>query len=310
METSSRLPLRRSEDQTASKINIRPCVSFTPHTLCEINNKEVRPNSALCLQFVFLSRGKGGGEWGRHSASCYSSSNVFSSWPAVWGLSVHFTVFVWITGQHVHERCSIFTLRLCVWMRVERPGDDDGQSAAAQGALPSALSPSSLLWQTPGSLRDSTRGCRAYLTGGGGGGGGGTAVPAGPASRAWPSHRFRTPDEKAYWWKCRRDRPTLSAEAKPVHRLDGRSEEPSSAHEMTFLIQHSLRVKELTYLRFTSFVAVIVQVEILHVQEIFDVTLSVASSPCATWSREAQKTSFLLSLILLVRIKRPPPTAI
>lgn len=39
---------------------------------------------------------------------------------------------------------------------------------------------------------------------------------------------------------------------------------------------------EPTYLRFTSLVAVIVQVEILHVGEIFDVTLSFISSPCAT----------------------------
>lgn len=45
---------------------------------------------------------------------------------------------------------------------------------------------------------------------------------------------------------------------------------------------NSLHINQLTHLRFTSLVAVIVQVEILQVGEIFDVTLSFASSPCAT----------------------------
>lgn len=54
---------------------------------------------------------------------------------------------------------------------------------------------------------------------------------------------------------------------------------------------NSCHTNELTYLHFTSLVAVIAQVEILHVGQIFDVTLSVASSPCAPWSRQTQKIS-------------------
>lgn len=38
----------------------------------------------------------------------------------------------------------------------------------------------------------------------------------------------------------------------------------------------------LTYLCFTGFVGVIIQLQMLHVKEIFDVTWSVASSTCAT----------------------------
>lgn len=45
---------------------------------------------------------------------------------------------------------------------------------------------------------------------------------------------------------------------------------------------NSLRVDEPTYLRSTAFAAVIVQVKILHIEQIFDVALSVASSRCAT----------------------------
>lgn len=63
--------------------------------------------------------------------------------------------------------------------------------------------------------------------------------------------------------------------------------------------QNSLHIKELTYLRFTSFVAVIVQVKILHV-EIFDV----ASSPCATWKTQ-DIFFFLLSFLLLVGFFHP-----
>lgn len=69
---------------------------------------------------------------------------------------------------------------------------------------------------------------------------------------------------------------------------------------------NSLHINELTYLRFTSLVAVIVQVEILHVGEIFDITLSFASSPYATWSWQTENiccrtysysTFFFLSIL-------------
>lgn len=42
--------------------------------------------------------------------------------------------------------------------------------------------------------------------------------------------------------------------------------------------------KKLSYLCFTGFVGVIIQMQVLHVKEIFDVTWSVAASNRATWS--------------------------
>lgn len=117
-----------------------------------------------------------------------------------------------------------------------------------------------------------------------------------PACRVWLSHRFHTPDEKVCWWMCRKDRPTLSAEKKntSIERIRLVVRENLLQHvnlNVTCSSSDRFTKSLLTYLRFTSLVAVIVQVEILHVGEIFDVTLSFASSPCATWSWHTQKIS-------------------
>lgn len=100
---------------------------FTPYTPWKINNKNVRSNPDVCHGHVRIN----GHSWcslsavhrvshsQRHSASCYSASNVFSSRPAVRRLSVHFSVFGWVFCQHVRSRFTIFTLCVCVckWAR-------------------------------------------------------------------------------------------------------------------------------------------------------------------------------------------------
>lgn len=83
---------------------------FTPHTLCEINNKEVRPNSALCLQVVVWASAT------LHHATVLQTSSTAGQLSedsqCTW-------VFVWVTGQPVHDRFNILTLRFsvceCMW---------------------------------------------------------------------------------------------------------------------------------------------------------------------------------------------------
>lgn len=56
---------------------------------------------------------------------------------------------------------------------------------------------------------------------------------------------------------------------------------PNNALKFTLIVFYE-QYELLTYLCFTGFVGVIIQMQMLHVKEIFDVTLSVASSTCAT----------------------------
>lgn len=131
------------------KINIRPSVLFTSYTPCKINNKNLRSNPDVCHGHVRIN----GHSWcslsavhccsQRHSASCYSASNVFSSRPAVRGLSVHFSVFGWVFCQHVRGRFSIFILSVCV-CKWARHGDQTvmvGSQLLKPGSTRSSLLP-------------------------------------------------------------------------------------------------------------------------------------------------------------------------
>ncbi len=56
--------------------------------------------------------------WASTSSSSVSCYSAFSSRPAVRGLSVHSTVFVWVFCQHVRGRFSILTPCVCVCVYV------------------------------------------------------------------------------------------------------------------------------------------------------------------------------------------------
>lgn len=162
-------------------INIRPCVLLTPHTLCEINNKEVRPNSALSAVDRLSHRGAPFCVM----LQCFKRLQQLASCQRT--LSALYSLCV--TGQHVHDRFSIFTLRLCAceWM----------WAMVGSQLLLRARSPRSSL-----RLRSFDRdkghsvivlgGRRTYESDGGG-----FVIPAGPACRVWLSHRFHSLDEKA-----------------------------------------------------------------------------------------------------------------
>lgn len=105
-------------------------------------------------------------------------------------------------------------------------------------------------------------------------------VPAGCSSarRVWRWHRSRSPGETACWWKCTKDRPTPSAASwkKLKYFRFVRRETKLLSLLRPWSIQNT------AWLRYLHLIGlgVIVQLQLLQIKDVFDVSCFVIPSTC------------------------------